>query len=38
MKHFVYILQSLIKDQYYIGSCSDVEKRLKRHNAGTTPH
>ena len=36
MKYFVYILYSRTKDRYYIGSCSDVEERLKRHNAGAT--
>ncbi|MGM0375445.1 MAG: GIY-YIG nuclease family protein [Bacteroidota bacterium] len=36
MKYFVYILYSKTRDQYYIGSCADVEERLRRHNAGAT--
>lgn len=32
----VYILKSLIKDRYYIGCTSDLEKRLKAHNSGKT--
>ncbi|WP_462318584.1 GIY-YIG nuclease family protein [Marinilabilia sp.] len=37
MTHFVYILYSENKDRYYVGSSSDVETRLQRHNAGATP-
>ncbi len=37
MKHYVYILYSVSKDRYYIGSSADTEKRLLRHNAGVTP-
>jgi putative endonuclease len=37
MAHHVYILYSKSKDRLYIGSASDVEERLKRHNAGATP-
>jgi len=36
MKYFVYILYSKTTDRFYIGSCSDVEERLRRHNAGAT--
>ena len=36
MKYFVYILYSKTKDRFYIGSCSDLEERLRRHNAGAT--
>ena len=36
MRYFVYILHSKKKDRYYIGSCSDLKERLKRHNAGAT--
>jgi len=32
--YVVYILYSLSKDQYYIGHTSNLEDRLKRHNAG----
>jgi putative endonuclease len=37
MPHYAYILYSNTNDRYYIGSTSDIEKRLKRHNAGATP-
>jgi len=36
MPHLVYILFSQSRDRYYIGSCTDVEQRLIRHNAGAT--
>jgi len=36
MTHFVYILYSHSIDRHYIGSCSDIELRLSRHNAGAT--
>ena len=32
--YFVYVLQSEKDDKYYIGSCSDIIKRLDYHNAG----
>ena len=31
-KYFTYVLQSQSKLRYYIGSCSDIEQRLARHN------
>jgi putative endonuclease len=31
---YVYILESSESGRYYIGSCKDLEKRLKRHNTG----
>ena len=34
--YFVYLLQSSINSKYYIGSTSNVEMRLKEHNAGKT--
>jgi putative endonuclease len=37
MAHYLYILYSELSDRYYIGSCSDLKERLKRHNAGATP-
>jgi len=38
MKH-VYLLQSITHpEQRYIGSTSDLEKRLASHNAGQSPH
>ena len=33
-KGFVYILQSAKDRKFYIGSTSDIEKRLAKHNAG----
>jgi len=37
--HSVYILQSETNiDQYYVGLASDVETRLKQHNAGKSKH
>jgi putative endonuclease len=33
-KHFLYILYSLIKDRYYVGSTSDeLESRIRKHNS-----
>ena len=32
--YYTYILKSKIKDRFYIGHCSDLEKRLKKHNNG----
>ena len=34
MPHYVYILQSLKDNRYYIGESSDVEERLLFHNSG----
>ena len=34
MKFFVYVLKSRKDKGLYIGMTSDVEKRVKRHNAG----
>ena len=31
---YVYILLSEKTSAYYIGSCNDIEERLRRHNAG----
>jgi putative endonuclease len=36
MPHFTYILYSKSRDRYYVGSSSDPEERLVRHNAGAT--
>jgi len=30
--YFTYILYSSLKDKYYIGSCEDVNERLRKHN------
>jgi putative endonuclease len=34
--YFVYILYSLTRDKYYVGSCEDVNKRLIKHNTNHT--
>ena len=34
MAYFIYILQSVKDDKYYIGSTCNVEARLRFHNAG----
>ena len=34
---FVYILQSLRDDRYYIGSTSNLNQRLEHHLGGSTP-
>jgi putative endonuclease len=34
MPHYVYILQSLIDNKYYIGETHDVNERLLFHNKG----
>jgi len=34
MSYYTYILKSKIKDRLYIGSCSDLTKRLEHHNLG----
>ena len=30
--YFVYILYSLTKDKFYVGSCQNVDERVRRHN------
>ena len=35
--YYIYILFSLKTDKYYIGSTDDLARRLKHHNAGSTP-
>jgi putative endonuclease len=34
MPYFTYIINSKIKERYYIGSCSELNKRLEHHNSG----
>ena len=34
MTHYLYILQSIKDDSYYVGSTQDVASRLERHNQG----
>jgi putative endonuclease len=36
-EYFTYILYSQTLDRYYVGSTSDIQTRLARHNAGATP-
>jgi len=31
---YFYILHSIKNGRYYIGSCQDLEQRIKRHNSG----
>ncbi|MEI7664065.1 MAG: GIY-YIG nuclease family protein [Bacteroidota bacterium] len=35
--HYVYILYSVTREQYYTGFTHDLETRLFKHNAGSTP-
>ena len=34
MPYYVYILQSIKDETYYVGSTQDLESRLQRHNQG----
>ena len=34
MFYYVYILYSPVANKYYIGSCADIENRIKQHNSG----
>ena len=34
MSFYVYVLKSEVADRRYIGSCKDIEARLKQHNRG----
>ncbi len=34
---YTYIIQSQKNGKYYTGSCSDIDIRIERHNAGATP-
>lgn len=36
MKFYVYILESIIENSYYIGQTSNIEKRIISHNKGYT--
>jgi putative endonuclease len=38
MKYFTYLLQSEIDGSFYIGSTSDIERRLTEHNFGHSPY
>ena len=35
--YYIYLLFSLKTNKYYIGSTDDLARRLKHHNAGSTP-
>jgi putative endonuclease len=35
---YVYILESLDSEHFYVGITDDVPARLARHNAGEVPH
>ena len=38
MMHYVYVLQSTVKNNYlYIGNTNDLQRRLKEHNKGCNP-
>ena len=34
--YFVYILYSLSRGKYYIGSCQNIDERIKKHNTNHT--
>jgi putative endonuclease len=34
MPYYVYVLESLLDETYYVGSCANVSERLVRHNEG----
>jgi len=36
MKFVTYVIKSLSDGKYYVGSCENVDKRLKQHNTGKT--
>jgi putative endonuclease len=36
--YFVYILNSIKTNKYYIGSCKNIEERIKQHNAGKSSY
>ena len=38
MAYYVYIIQSLVDDAYYIGSTQDISERLQRHNQGRSQY
>ncbi len=37
MFHYVYVLRSTLDRKFYVGSTSDLENRLKRHQMGLVP-
>jgi putative endonuclease len=36
MNYYLYILQSLTNDRFYVGHTNNLERRLKEHNSGQT--
>ncbi len=38
MKGYLYILQSAKNNRFYIGSTTDLTRRLKEHNDGKSPY
>jgi putative endonuclease len=36
--NYVYILESLDSQHFYVGIADDLRRRLKKHNAGEVPH
>ena len=38
MRYYLYILRSISRESYYIGSTADLEDRLKRHNKGRSKY
>jgi putative endonuclease len=38
MTYFVYIIQSLKDDTYYVGSTRDLNERIERHNQGRSKY
>jgi putative endonuclease len=38
MSYFVYIIQSLKDNSFYIGSTNDLERRLSEHNQGLSKY
>ncbi len=36
--HFVYVLKSKVDGSYYVGSTSDVRKRVADHNSGSAKY
>jgi predicted GIY-YIG superfamily endonuclease len=36
--YYVYIIQSQVNQQYYVGYTTDLRRRLSDHNAGHSPH
>jgi putative endonuclease len=38
MARYVYILQNAARDRIYIGSTTDLKRRLRQHNEGDSPY